>query len=118
MLPARSVIVVATVAANDAGRARALVLPIVTVSELASAASCTVLETAAPPAVTLTEAFETVAGATGSEKVTTSGVDKLTELAPRSGASIVIVGGVWSTVIVTGAEVTFWPATTAVAEMM
>ena len=39
--------------------------------------------------------------------------DKLTVLVPRSGESIVIVGGVWSTVIVTGAEVTVRPATTA-----
>jgi hypothetical protein len=86
--------VVATVAENGAGSANALVVPSVTVSELPSEASWTVLGIVAVPALTVTDVFETVVGATGSENETTRGADKLTLVLPRSGETIVTVGGV------------------------
>ena len=88
-LPARSVIVLETVAAKSAGSDRLSGFEILTISDLPSAASVAVDATLLPPALSWTDVFDTVAAATGSEKVTTIGSARLTERLPRVGTTLV-----------------------------
>jgi hypothetical protein len=86
-LPARSVIVAATVAAKSAGRVSAFGSVIVTVNDFASDARAAVLGTAAAPAVRRTEASFTVDARTGSENVTLIGAARSPEALPRAGVT-------------------------------
>src|SRR6266540_2193142 len=117
-LPARSVIVVATVAAKSAGSVTALGSVIVTANDFASDASATVLGTAVAPAVRGTDASFTVDARTGSENVTLIGAARSPDALPRAGVTSVTCGGVWSTVTVTGSDVTCFPFTVALAVSM
>src|SRR4051794_34564056 len=72
-LPARSVIVTATVPLKFAGKVSVLGSVIVTASDLPSDASATVLGTFVVPTVSWTDASLTVVARTGSENVTMIG---------------------------------------------
>ena len=86
--------VVTTVALKSAGSVRVFGFVTVTTRDCASSASAAVLATALPPAVSWTDALLTLAGKTGSEKVTVMGSRRLTELLPRLGTTSVTLGGV------------------------